>query len=95
MVGPGVLKKGRFGETFSDHTDIRPTILLLAGLEDDYAHDGRVLFEALSPLALPIGSAQGGPKAARYPSSGAGRQGGCEEFFRADKFRCNSTYQPN
>jgi len=55
MVGPGVLKKGRFGEIFSDHTDIRPTILLLTGLEDDYAHDGRVLFEALSPLALPIG----------------------------------------
>ena len=55
MVGPGVLKKGRFGEIFSDHADIRPTILLLAGLEDDYAHDGRVLFEALSPLALPIG----------------------------------------
>lgn len=40
-------------------------------------------------------SAQGGPKAARYPSSGAGRQGGCEQFFRADKFRCNSTYQRN
>jgi hypothetical protein len=55
MVGPGVLKEGRFGKIFSDHTDIRPTILLLAGLTDDYAHDGRVLFEALSPEALPIG----------------------------------------
>jgi hypothetical protein len=35
-------------------TDIRPTILALIGLKDDYAHDGRVLFEALSPNALPI-----------------------------------------
>ena len=48
MVGPGVQKLGEFGEVFSDHTDIRPTILRLAGLTDDYAHDGRVLFEALT-----------------------------------------------
>jgi hypothetical protein len=38
---------------FSDHTDIRPTIMALLGLEDDYAHDGRVLFEILDPDALP------------------------------------------
>jgi arylsulfatase A-like enzyme len=44
---------GRFGEIFSDHTDIRPTILSLAGLKDDYAHDGRVLFEALDDEAVP------------------------------------------
>jgi hypothetical protein len=44
---------GRFGEIFSDHTDIRPTILRLAGLRDDYAHDGRVLFEALDDEAVP------------------------------------------
>jgi hypothetical protein len=30
-----------FGDVFSDETDIRPTILSLAGLKDDYAHDGR------------------------------------------------------
>ena len=53
MVGPGVLGKGRFGEIFSDHTDTRPTILSLAGLKDDYAHDGRVLFEALDDEAIP------------------------------------------
>ncbi len=53
MVGPGVLSKGRFGEIFSDHTDTRPTILSLAGLKDDYAHDGRVLFEALDDEAVP------------------------------------------
>jgi arylsulfatase A-like enzyme len=32
---------------FSDHTDVRPTLLHLAGLRDDYAHDGRVLVEVL------------------------------------------------
>jgi arylsulfatase A-like enzyme len=53
MVGPGVLATGRFGEIFSDHTDIRPTILRLIGLKDDYAHDGRVLFEALDDEAVP------------------------------------------
>ena len=52
-VGPGVLNLGRFGEIFSDHTDIRPTILSLAGLKDDYPHDGRVLFEALDDEAVP------------------------------------------
>ncbi len=53
MVGPGVLSKGRFGVIFSDHTDIRPTVLSLVGLNDDYAHDGRVLFEALDDEAVP------------------------------------------
>ena len=53
MVGPGVDKKGRFGDIFTDHTDIRPTILTLAGLKDDYAHDGRVLFEILDSEVLP------------------------------------------
>ena len=53
VVGPGVLELGRFGEIFTDHTDIRPTILRLAGLADDYAHDGRVLFEALGDEAVP------------------------------------------
>jgi arylsulfatase A-like enzyme len=52
-VGPGVEQKGRFGEIFTDHTDIRPTILSLAGLKDDYAHDGRVLFEIIDHEALP------------------------------------------
>lgn len=65
LVGPGVLNRGldganptqealgaRFG-TFSDHTDIRPTILQVLGLHDDYASDGRVLIEALANSALP------------------------------------------
>jgi len=53
MVGPGVQRLGEFGVIFSDHTDIRPTILSLVGLKDDYAHDGRVLFEALDDEAMP------------------------------------------
>jgi hypothetical protein len=39
---------------FTDHTDIRPTILSLTQLKDDYAHDGRVLFEILHDEALPV-----------------------------------------
>ncbi len=53
IVGPGVQRNGEIGAIFSDHTDIRPTILSLAHLTDDYAHDGRVLFEVLSRDALP------------------------------------------
>lgn len=48
IVGPGVQPLGEFGSVFSDHTDIRPTMLNLLGLTDDYAHDGRVLFEAFT-----------------------------------------------
>jgi hypothetical protein len=53
LVGPGVQRRGLFGGIFSDHTDTRPTMLSLAGLKDDYAHDGRVLFEVLDEEGLP------------------------------------------
>jgi hypothetical protein len=53
MVGPGVARQGRFDGVFSDHTDLRPTILALTGLKDDYVHDGRVLVENLERHALP------------------------------------------
>jgi len=53
IVGPGVHQLGRFGEIFSDHADIRPTILSLVKLKDDYTHDGRVLFEALVDHVVP------------------------------------------
>jgi len=45
--------QGRFDAIFSDHTDLRPTILTLVGLQDDYVHDGRVLVENLDPRVLP------------------------------------------
>jgi hypothetical protein len=44
---------GRNDETFSDHTDLRPTLMTLLGLTDDYVHDGRVLVEKLDPHVLP------------------------------------------
>jgi hypothetical protein len=53
MVGPGVNHQGRDDRVFSDHTDLRPTMIALAGLKDDYAHDGRVLIEFLDDNALP------------------------------------------
>jgi hypothetical protein len=52
FVGPGIRDQGEIG-TFTDHTDIRPTILRLVGLKDDYAHDGRVLAEAIHDHSLP------------------------------------------
>ena len=53
IVGPGVQAAGAFADIFSDHTDIRPTMLSLAGLTDDYGHDGRVLFEVLNDAVVP------------------------------------------
>ncbi|HET7465235.1 MAG TPA: hypothetical protein VFL29_01100 [Candidatus Dormibacteraeota bacterium] len=53
MVGPGVTNLGVDGSTWSDHTDLRPTIMALTGLHDDYSHDGRVLTEDLDGWARP------------------------------------------
>jgi hypothetical protein len=53
MVGPGVKNVGRDDSVWSDHTDIRPTMLSLLGLKDDYASDGRVLLEPLFDWAVP------------------------------------------
>jgi hypothetical protein len=53
IAGPGVQNLGLTSGIFSDHTDIRPTILALAKLTDDYASDGRVLIETLDPSVLP------------------------------------------
>ena len=53
MVGPGVQHMGVNSSVWADHTDIRPTMMLLLGLKDDYSHDGRVLFEVLQKSALP------------------------------------------
>jgi hypothetical protein len=53
MVGPGVDQTGIDSTTWSDHTDIRPTIMTLVGLKDDYSHDGRVLVEGLTGYAQP------------------------------------------
>jgi hypothetical protein len=53
MVGPGVHRLGRSDAIFSDHADVRPTLMALVGLSDDYLHDGRVLAEWIDGPALP------------------------------------------
>jgi hypothetical protein len=54
MVGPGVLKQETDDTTWADHADTRPTMLRLLGLNDTYAHDGRVLVGQLEGRALPF-----------------------------------------
>jgi hypothetical protein len=53
LVGPGVEPHGIDSSTWTDHTNVRPTILALAGLKDDYTEDGRVLVETLRSGAAP------------------------------------------
>ncbi len=53
MVGPGIRHLGVTDGTWSDHTDIRPTMLALLRLKDDYAHQGRTLFGFIDAWALP------------------------------------------
>jgi hypothetical protein len=53
FVGPGVESNGVDSDTWTDHVNVRPTMLALLGLQDDYAHDGRVLTEALEHQAIP------------------------------------------
>jgi hypothetical protein len=52
-VGQGVQRSGINSNIWSDHTDVRPTILELVGLKDDYVHDGRVVSEILRDNARP------------------------------------------
>ena len=54
MVGPGVRPIGvtQPADFFTDHTDVRPTMMYLLGLNDDYQHDGRVILEMLDPNTL-------------------------------------------
>ncbi|WP_018266546.1 hypothetical protein [Methylosinus sp. LW4] len=52
LAGPGLKKGGRNDAVFTDHTDLRPTLMTLVGLSDDYVHDGRVIVEAIEPHAL-------------------------------------------
>jgi hypothetical protein len=42
-----VINSGTTG-TWTDETDIRPTLIYLAGLKDDYEHDGRVITQILA-----------------------------------------------
>jgi hypothetical protein len=53
IVGPGVQNLGVTSAFFTDHVDVRPTIMSLVGLTDDYEHDGRVITEMLETKATP------------------------------------------
>jgi hypothetical protein len=55
IVGPGVKNLGVTSpkDFFTDHVDLRPTLMTLTGLTDDYQHDGRVITEMLDESALP------------------------------------------
>ena len=53
FAGPGIRQAAPAGNVFADETDIRPTMMSLTGLKDDYAHDGRTISEVLSDAALP------------------------------------------
>jgi hypothetical protein len=53
FVGPGVTARGVDSTTWADETDVRPTIMALLGLHDDYVSDGRVLISDVSRALLP------------------------------------------
>lgn len=53
MAGPGIKPLGQTSSVWTDHTDIQPTMLALAGLSNDYTPDGRVITEFLKKRALP------------------------------------------
>jgi hypothetical protein len=55
MVGPGIAKGGVDSKTWTDHTNVRPTMLALLGLKDDYTEDGHALVQAFDKQALPSG----------------------------------------
>jgi hypothetical protein len=52
IAGPGVRQLGQTSSIWTDHTDIQPTMLSLAGLSDDYTPDGRVISQVLTNGAL-------------------------------------------
>jgi hypothetical protein len=54
LVGPGLKNGGQDDSTWSDHTDVRPTMLSLLGLKDTYVHDGRVLTETVEQHVQPV-----------------------------------------
>jgi hypothetical protein len=53
-VGPGVQKSGDVGSVWTDHTDLRPTMLTLLGLKDDYETDGRAVTQILDENSIPV-----------------------------------------
>jgi hypothetical protein len=54
IAGPGINEeRGIVNDVWTDHADIRPTMLFLAGLKDDYQSQGRVITELFNSEDLP------------------------------------------
>ncbi|MBV9684591.1 MAG: alkaline phosphatase family protein [Solirubrobacterales bacterium] len=53
MVGPGVRDGGLNNTTWTDHTDIVPTMDAVLGLRSDYTPDGRVITQILNRRTAP------------------------------------------
>jgi hypothetical protein len=56
IVGPGVRNGGFDDSTWTDYTDIVPTVNALLGLTADYQTDGRVITQILAPSAIKGGN---------------------------------------
>jgi hypothetical protein len=52
FVGPGVANLGT-SNVWTDHVDLRPTLLALLGLHDDYQTDGRIITQILNSGVVP------------------------------------------
>ncbi len=52
-VGPGVANLGETSEIWTDHADVRPTLMTLLGLKDDYTWDGRAIEQIMTPQVAP------------------------------------------
>jgi hypothetical protein len=48
LVGPDVKNLGVTDQLWTDHADIRPTILALTGLHEDYIHQGRPISQVMT-----------------------------------------------
>ncbi len=63
-VGSGIRKLGENSTIWTDHTDARPTLMTLLGLDDDYDWDGRAIIPILRKSALPSTLRTGAERAA-------------------------------
>jgi hypothetical protein len=55
VVGPGVRRLGVNDRVWTDHVDVRPTMLSILGLADGYQSDGRVITQILGDGGLSHG----------------------------------------
>jgi hypothetical protein len=55
FVGPTIRSLGQTSSIWTDHTDVRPTMLSVLGLSPDYVPDGRVVAQVVDSSALPAG----------------------------------------